>query len=114
MDQARKALRYCLDNLGANDRFALINFATTVNRYEDKLLEVSKEQLDKAKKWVDELEATGGLRADLSINDAADIIWATNSSEFFLLLVHDRNWDAGRFEQWLARTWTELLLKPPT
>ena len=61
-----------------------------------------------------ELEATGGLRADLSINDAADIIWATNSSEFFLLLVHDRNWDAGRFEQWLARTWKELLLKPPT
>jgi AcrR family transcriptional regulator len=61
-----------------------------------------------------ELEAAGGLRPDLSIDDAADIIWATNSSEFFLLLVHDRNWDAGRFEQWLARTWKELLLKAPT
>src|SRR5262249_20350353 len=32
MEQARKALKYCLDNLGANDRFGLINFATTVNR----------------------------------------------------------------------------------
>jgi hypothetical protein len=29
-----------------------------------------------------ELEATGGLRHDLSIDAAADIIWATNSSEF--------------------------------
>jgi AcrR family transcriptional regulator len=61
-----------------------------------------------------ELAATGGLRQDLSVDDAADIIWATNSSEFFLLLVHDRNWDADRFEQWLARTWKDLLLKPRT
>lgn len=61
-----------------------------------------------------ELAATGGLRPDLSIDDAADIIWATNSSEFFVLLVHDRNWDADRFQRWLARTWKELLLKPPT
>jgi AcrR family transcriptional regulator len=59
-----------------------------------------------------DLEATGGLRQDLSIDDAADIIWATNSSEFFLLLVHDRGWDADRFEHWLARTWKELLLTP--
>ena len=59
-----------------------------------------------------ELESTGGLRNDLSLDDAADIIWATNSSEFFLLLVHDRGWDADHFEQWLARTWKELLLKP--
>jgi Ca-activated chloride channel family protein len=66
MEQARKALKYCLDNLGANDRFGLINFATTVNRYEEKLLEASAEQVAKAKKWVEELEATGGT----AINDA--------------------------------------------
>ncbi len=66
MEQARKALKYCLDNLGASDRFGLINFATTVNRYEDKLLPVNSEQVAKAKKWVEELEATGGT----AINDA--------------------------------------------
>src|SRR5579883_850808 len=66
MEQARKALKYCLDNLGANDRFGLINFATTVNRYEDKLLPANTEQIAKAKKWVEELEATGGT----AINDA--------------------------------------------
>jgi Ca-activated chloride channel family protein len=66
MEQARKALKYCLDNLGSTDRFGLINFATTVNRYEDKLLEANSEQLSKAKKWVEELEATGGT----AINDA--------------------------------------------
>jgi Ca-activated chloride channel family protein len=66
MEQARKALKYCLNNLGPKDRFGLINFATTVNRYEDKLLPASSEQLDKARKWVDELDATGGT----AINDA--------------------------------------------
>jgi Ca-activated chloride channel family protein len=66
MEQARKALKYCLDNLGTQDRFGLINFATTVNRYEDKLLAANEEQIAKAKKWVEELEATGGT----AINDA--------------------------------------------
>ncbi len=33
MEQARKAMKYCLENLGPKDRFACINFATTVNRY---------------------------------------------------------------------------------
>ena len=45
MEQARKALKYCLDNLGKNDRFGLINFATTVNRYEEKLLPANAEQV---------------------------------------------------------------------
>jgi Ca-activated chloride channel family protein len=66
MEQARKALNYCLDNLTPKDRFGLINFATTVNRYEDRLVEASRDQIAQAKKWVEELEATGGT----AINDA--------------------------------------------
>jgi Ca-activated chloride channel family protein len=60
MDQARKALKYCLDGLGKDDRFALINFATTVNKYRDGLLAASADQLAQARKWVDNLEASGG------------------------------------------------------
>ena len=56
MEQARKALKYCLDNLGPKDRFALINFATTVNKYRD---EPARRQhgaaSTHAKKWVDDL-----------------------------------------------------------
>jgi Ca-activated chloride channel family protein len=66
MEQARKALKYVLNNLGKQDRFALINFATTVNKYKEGLLESSPDQLDQARKWVDNLEATGGT----AINDA--------------------------------------------
>jgi Ca-activated chloride channel homolog len=64
--QARNALKYCLKNLTPKDRFALINFATTVNKYHEQLLPASQENLEQARKWVEELEATGGT----AINDA--------------------------------------------
>ncbi len=66
MDQAKKALKYCLDNLNPKDRFAVINFSTAVNNYRDQLVESSSEQVENAKKWVDKLRATGGT----AINDA--------------------------------------------
>ena len=66
MEQARKALKYCLDNLGPKDRFAMLNFATTVNRYRGALLDATSEQVGEAQKWVRKLEATGGT----AINDA--------------------------------------------
>jgi AcrR family transcriptional regulator len=56
------------------------------------------------------LEATGALRPGLSVEAAADVIWATNSPEFFLLLVRDRGWDPDFFEEWLADTWARILV----
>lgn len=64
MEQARNALKYCLDNLGKNDRFALLNFATTVNKYRDSLSDTAPDRVADAKKWVDGLEATGGTAID--------------------------------------------------
>src|SRR5215813_1069890 len=58
-----------------------------------------------------DLEATGSLRAGLSIDRAADIIWSMNSPEFYLLLVEQRGWRAEDFEEWLGEAWIRLLLK---
>jgi Ca-activated chloride channel family protein len=66
MEQARSALQYCLKQLQSEDRFNLINFATTVNRYADNLLPANNGELEKARRWVAALEATGGT----AINDA--------------------------------------------
>jgi len=40
------------------------------------------------------------------------IIWSMNSPEFYLLLVEQRGWSSGDFEDWLADAWIQLLLKP--
>jgi hypothetical protein len=57
-----------------------------------------------------DLEDAGGLRPDLTVDEAADSIWATNSSELYLLLTSERGWPAERYENWLADTWCRLLL----
>lgn len=57
-----------------------------------------------------DLARAGGLREGISVELAADVIWAMNSPEFYLLYVRDRGWTPEFFEQWLADTWKRLLL----
>jgi hypothetical protein len=60
---------------------------------------------------VSHLAGTGSLRQNISLEDAADVIWATNSPEFYALLVHDRGWDPDHYAHWLADAWRRLLLR---
>lgn len=60
MEQAQKALRHCLEGLSDQDRFGLIQFATSVNRYRDALLPANNEQIQAAHGWVQRLHAGGG------------------------------------------------------
>ena len=46
----------------------------------------------------------GGLRPGLSIDEAADVVGATNSSELFVLLTVERGWSP----------WTQLGAPTPT
>jgi AcrR family transcriptional regulator len=54
----------------------------------------------------------GVLRPGLSVGIAADVIWATASSEVFILLTTERRWSLRRYEDWLYDTWCRLLLDP--
>jgi Ca-activated chloride channel family protein len=89
MDQARRALKYCLDNLTDKDRFAVMNFASSVNRYRDSLLDSSKEQVDHAKKWVDTLEATGGTAIDAALAGALEMRTSDSSRTFTIVFFTD-------------------------
>lgn len=62
------------------------------------------------RKLAQDLHDAGGLRPGLSIDEAADTIWATNSSELYVLLTVERGWPPDRYERWLADTWRRLLL----
>ena len=72
--------------------------------------EISERRAANMRKLVRDLAAAGGLRAGLSIDEAADVIWATNSSELYVLLTVERGWSPDRYERWLADTWCRLLL----
>jgi hypothetical protein len=58
-----------------------------------------------------DLFATGQMRDDLSVDEIADTVWVTNSSEVYLLLTRDRGWDQARFERWLTGSWQRLFLR---
>lgn len=70
MQQAKKALKYCLSQLKPEDRFGLIKFSTTVVPFRDKLVEANKDYIDLANKWVDGLKTSGGTAILPALEDA--------------------------------------------
>jgi AcrR family transcriptional regulator len=56
------------------------------------------------------LDDSGALRPGLGVDEAADIVWALNHPDVWLLLVGRRGWTADHFEQWFADTIVAQLL----
>jgi AcrR family transcriptional regulator len=57
------------------------------------------------------LAAAGHLRPGITVDQAADIMWALNSPELYDLLVTRRGWPPERYGQFIAEALTALL--PP-
>lgn len=57
-----------------------------------------------------DLRATGRVRADLTDQQVADVVWSTNAAEYWDLLVRQREWSPDEFAGWLADAWGRLLL----
>ncbi len=72
--------------------------------------EISERRAANMRRLVRDIQDAGGLRAGLSIDEAADVVWATNSSELYVMLTVERGWTPRRYERWLADTWCRLLL----
>jgi Ca-activated chloride channel family protein len=65
IEQAKKALRFCVNSLDDEDRFNLILFNTAVEPFSDKLVPVKQER-ENALAFVDDIAGNGGT----NINDA--------------------------------------------
>jgi Ca-activated chloride channel homolog len=66
LEQAKKALLFCVENLNKEDRFDVLRFATEVEPLFDKLSDASTDNTARARKWIGELKPIGGT----AINDA--------------------------------------------
>jgi AcrR family transcriptional regulator len=74
--------------------------------------EISERRATNMRRLAAGLQATGELA--VPIDYAADIIWATNSPEVYLLLVHQRHWPPQAYSTWLLDTWQRVLLHTNT
>jgi Ca-activated chloride channel family protein len=70
LEQAKKALAFCVENLNDNDRFEVLRFATEVEPLFDKLTEVSKETRSKAHSFIKDLKPLGGTAIDDALKKA--------------------------------------------
>jgi AcrR family transcriptional regulator len=73
--------------------------------------EIAERRAGNMRRLAAELDQTGQLA--LPVDQAADVIWATNSPELYLLLVAQRRWTPEQYGQWLAASWERLLLRDP-
>jgi len=56
------------------------------------------------------LIARGGLRADVTEEEAVDILYAVTGTEVYRALVRERGWTPQRYEEWLFRAAGKELL----
>jgi AcrR family transcriptional regulator len=70
--------------------------------------EIAERRAANMRRFVADLAAAAPLRLDL--DQAADVVWATNATEMYQLLVGQRGWSPERYERFLADTWKRLLL----
>jgi AcrR family transcriptional regulator len=70
--------------------------------------QIAERRAANMRRFVADLATAAPLRLDR--DQAADIVWATNSAEMYQLLVGQRGWSPQRYERFLADTWRRLLL----
>ena len=70
--------------------------------------EIGERRHENMRLFVANLATVARLR--LEPEQAADVVWTTNSAEMYQLLVGQRGWTPQRYEHFLAGTWRRLLL----
>ncbi len=89
----------------------LLRAAAAVDQEMAGLLERTEhERLDRMRHHARFLDERKYLRADISLDEATDILWACSSTEFYELLVMRRNWPLSRYAQFITDFMTAGLI----
>lgn len=111
-------LRVTLYTVGAIARLAYERFGDVLlflHEAGDPLLIAEAERFDRARRESQApigpaLARAGLLRPGLSADEAADLVWALSSPEWYRLLVHRRGWDPNRWQQTVGDALVHVLL----
>ncbi|MDE2511536.1 MAG: VWA domain-containing protein [Elusimicrobia bacterium] len=74
IDQAKKALEYCVSRLGPDDRFGIVDFATDWNSLEERLLPGDADNKARAKRYIEGLEAGGGTNIEAALEEGLKLL----------------------------------------
>jgi Ca-activated chloride channel family protein len=89
MDKAKEALRFVLGTLKPKDRFNIIRFSTGTESYKNEMVEASSEEITRAKKFVDGIEAAGGTAIDDALAEALKMTRAAEGRPEMVVFLTD-------------------------
>ena len=70
LEQAKKALQFCVENLNAEDRFEIIRFSTEVEPLFEKLVRATTANRERANDFIKDLKPIGGTAIDEALKQA--------------------------------------------
>lgn len=89
LEQARKALRFCVENLNDHDRFEIIRFSTEVEPLFDKLVTASEANREKAEDFIQDLKPIGGTAIDDALKAALALRPDSGARPFVVIFLTD-------------------------
>jgi Ca-activated chloride channel family protein len=89
LQQAKKALQFCIENLNDNDRFEIIRFSTEVEPLFDRLVEANHSNRDKANDFVKVLKPIGATAIDDALKKALSLQREHNDRPFVVVFLTD-------------------------
>jgi Ca-activated chloride channel family protein len=90
MDQARKALSWCMDALNPQDRFGIVDFATDWNALEESaLLTATPENKARAKRYIERMEAAGGTNIEAGLDQGLKLLAGAGEATPMLFFMTD-------------------------
>ncbi len=105
LQQAQDALIYGLEGLNPDDRFGVVTFSTTVNVFDDVLHKGTKENIDTAVQFVEDLQARGGTDIYEALKTALELLDEESNRPKILVFLTDGRPTVGLTE------YTDILQK---
>jgi AcrR family transcriptional regulator len=115
-DDLDRALRRGAANIRQlHERTAALTDLLRSSRADDPVLEVlwrrrQQQHLRAMREFAQELERRGVLLAEMTVNEAADILYTLAGAETYRELVVERGWAPRRYQAWLEKAGRRLLL----
>lgn len=99
LEQAKKALRFCVENLNKNDRFEIVPFSTEASSLFGKVENFSPENKQKAIEFIEDINPIGGTNIEEALDLALSAQQNNSKRPFFVIFMTDGKPTIGETEE---------------
>jgi Ca-activated chloride channel family protein len=89
LEQLKKAMTFCVENLNDTDRFELVRFSTEAEPFFERLTEATKANRDKAQEFIKGLRPIGGTAIADALDRSLKMKPANNARPFVVVFLTD-------------------------